>query len=152
MPETYDQGSGSFVDLPEGWSLDQGRSGDYLRDDGLARIVMTGPHGRLMAQQKYGDHWVSICKPGANGNSYFKSVLPAITHADTCFPRTAKPRRPKLRGKKKLQVTVTHELNRRQQRELERLMNMDNLKTPEDAVAHIVRVSLDEAAEINGDS
>jgi len=82
MSQAYDQVTGKFVFLPEGWAEEDDRAGDVVRTDGNARVIMTGPHGRYAAQEWTGHRWVQIRKPGASSNSYFRNLLSCITHAD----------------------------------------------------------------------
>lgn len=86
----FDPITGSDFDLPERWSEDE--CGDLVRDDGLLRVIMTGPTGRYSAQELYGAHWVSVCKPGASSNSYFTKVENAIAHAEENGPPYGVPR------------------------------------------------------------
>lgn len=88
--KVYDFLVGHVVDLPEGWgecSSINDRATDVMREDGRARIVMTGPHGRYVAERKEGRRWLTVCRPGARGNSYFNSLLGAIAFADGHVPR-----------------------------------------------------------------
>lgn len=80
--KAYDQVAGEFVELPDGWVEQKDRAEDIVRLDGKARVLLTGPNGRYAAQQKVGNHWVSICKPGARSNSYFTKLLSCIAFAD----------------------------------------------------------------------
>jgi len=82
MTQAYDNVAGRFFQLPEGWAQKGDRREDIVRDDGRARVILTGPNGRYVAQQRVGSHWVSLCRPGARGNSYFPTALGAIAHAD----------------------------------------------------------------------
>ena len=77
--ESYDYVSGKWITLPEGWGENQT---GYVREDGKARCVITGPHGRWIVERNpRGRGWRAF--RGRNRRPlYFKNLLSAIARVE----------------------------------------------------------------------